>query len=170
MMKVNFFALQYRREPLKNDKLLGVCDPVGEACAYTTSDCTSDDKWCATIHNPEGKGLLFVAVDKNIDIRKANGEQESRCDGMLYVPATKELAFVELKDYRVGGYIGSAEVQLLKTLEYFLACHNYKDYSNRRAFACNPSHPNFAFSARQRISEFYNLTHFRLMPQAVINL
>lgn len=170
MMKVNFFAQQHRREPVKCDKVLGVCDPDGVACAYTTTNYDCGDKWCATIRNPESKGVLFVAVDKNIDIRKPNGEQESRCDGMVYVPETKELAFVELKDYRVGGYISSAETQLMKTLEYFLANHYYRDYTNRRAFACNPTHPNFAFSARQRIKEFYNVTHFRLMPQAVITL
>lgn len=66
---------------------------------------------------------------------------------------------VELKYYRVGGYIGSAERQLLRTLEYFLFNHHYENYHNRRAYACNPSHPNFAYSARQRISEFYKLTH-----------
>lgn len=55
---------------------------------------------------------------------------------------------VELKYYRVGGYIGSAERQLLRTLEYFLFNHHYENYHNRRAYACNPSHPNFAYSAR----------------------
>lgn len=168
MMKVNFFAMEHRREPIKQDSLLGICDPEGEKYAYTTSDKNCTDKWCATIHNPHRKGLLFIAVDKNIEILRPNGEQENRCDGMIYVPATKELSFVELKDSRTA-YVDSAEKQLLKTLEYFLANHNYKDYNNRRAFACNPSHPHFAVSARNRISEFYRLTHFRLMPQAIIN-
>ena len=169
MMKVNFFALQHRREPEKQDVLLGICDPEGEQCAYTTTE-HGLEKWCATIRNPYTKKLLFIAIDKNIDIRCPNGDMESRCDGMLYAPETKELSFIELKDYRVGGYIGSAERQLIKTLEYFLANHHYEDFNNRRAFACNPSHPNFAFTARERINKFYQQTHFRLMPQAVINM
>lgn len=167
MMKVNFFAQEHRKEPVKQDSLLGICDPDGERPAYTTTEHTTD-KWCATIQNNEKKRLQFIAVDKNIDILKPDGEQENRCDGMIFVADTKELSFVELKNYHVGGYIGSAEKQLLKTLEYFLANHHYEDFNNRRAFACNPRHPYFAFSARQRITEFYKLTHFRLFPQATI--
>lgn len=169
MMKVNFFAQEHRREPVKQDLVLGICDPAGEEPAYTTAEHGAD-KWCATIQNAGGKKFQFIAIDKNIDIRRPDGNQESSCDGIIFVPDTMELAFVELKDYRVGGYIGSAEGQLMKTLEYFLSNHNYRDYYNRKAYACNPSHPNFAFSARQRINEFYNLTHFRLMPQAIIHL
>lgn len=169
MMKVNFFAQEHRKEPLKQDPLLGICDPEGELPAYTTTEHGAD-KWCATIQNNEKKRLQFIAVDKNIDIRKPDGKQESRCDGMIFVADTKELSFIELKDYHIGGYIGSAEEQLLKTLEYFLANHHYEDFKNRRAFACNPRHPYFAFSARQRITEFYKQTHFRLLPQATIIL
>ena len=167
MIKVNFFALEHRKEPVKRDFFLGICDPDGEDPAYTTSE-HGCDKWCAKIENKEHKKIQFIAIDKNIDIRKPNGEQESRCDGMIFAADTMELCFVELKDYHVGGYIGDATDQLLTTIEYFLANHHYEDYHNRRAFACNPQHPNFAFSARQRINEFYNTTHFRLLPQATI--
>ena len=169
MMKVNFFAQKYRREPEKQDVMLGICDPDGELPAYSTTE-HGKDKWCATVRNEKRKALQFIAVDKNIEILRPNGEMESRCDGMIYVAQSRELCFVELKDYRVGGYIGSAEGQLMKTLECFLANHHYEDFHNRRAFACNPSHPHFAFSSRQRISEFYQATHFRLMPQAVIDI
>jgi hypothetical protein len=170
MMKVNFLALEHRREPEKNDVELGVCDPDGELYAYTTTDKDCGDKWCATIKNLSHKHFVFVAVDKNIPILKDDGTQESRCDGMIYVPATRELSFVELKDYHVGGYLSSAEKQLRNTLKYFLANHNYKDFHNRKAYACNPRHPQFAFSARQQINEFRKATHFNLMPQATIIL
>jgi hypothetical protein len=169
MMKVNFLAQEHRKEPVKQDPLLGICDPDGELPAYTTTE-RGADKWCAEIQNNEKKRFQFIAVDKNIDIRKPDGSQESRCDGMIFVAETNELSFVELKDYHVGGYISDAEDQLKKTIEYFLANHHYEDFNNRRAFACNPRRPYFAFSARQRIREFYNLTHFRLLPQAKIVL
>lgn len=167
MMKVNFFAQQYRREPERTDTELGICDPEGEACAYTTT-AHGDDRWCATIKNPSQKRLLFVPIDKNIDIRRDNGDKESSCDGMVYAPESRELSFVELKAYHTGGYIASAVPQLLTTLSYFLASHNYEDYHNRRAYACNPVHPCFAVSARQLSQEFRKATHFRLMPQATI--
>ena len=167
MMNINFFAQEYRLESIKQDTLLGICDPEGERPAYTTTECGAD-KWCATIQNTNVKNLQFIAIDKNIDIRKPDGNKESSCDGMIYIADTKELCFVELKNYRVGGYIACAAGQLLNTLKYFLENHNYKDFTNRRAFACNPSHPNFAYSARSRIQDFYKRTHFRLLPQAII--
>lgn len=111
----------------------------------------------------------FIAIDKNIEILRSDGNLENRCDGMIYVAASRELCFVELKDDRVG-YISNAKSQLLKTLKCFLTNHRYEDYHNRRAYACNPAHPNFAFSKREQINEFYNKTHFRFMPQATINL
>ena len=167
MIKINFFARKYRLEPVKQDAILGLCDPDGEQPAYSTNDNDCGDKWCATVINDERKGIQFIAIDKNIDIRRPDRNLENRCDGMLYVENTRELSFVELKDYRVGG-LNTAENQLLTTIQYFLANHNYTDSHNRRANACRPSHPHFMSSARKRIQEFYNKTHFRLLPQATI--
>ena len=168
-MKINFLAKEHWREPLKRDILLGLCDPEGERCAYSTTE-HGREKWCATVHNPNRKTMCFVAIDKNMDIRKENGDLESTCDGMIYIPKTREISFVELKDYRVGGALAEAEKQLMSTLRYFLFNHNYKDFHSRNAYICNPHHPHFAFSARDRISEFRKKTHFRLMPQAVIKI
>ena len=169
MIKINFFDREYRLEPVKQDAILGLCDPEGEQPAYSTKDIDCGDKWCATVKNNDRKGIQFIAIDKNIDIRRPDGNLENRCDGMIYVEETRELSFVELKDYRVGG-LSTAEGQLLITIQYFLANHNYADFHNRRAYACRPSHPHFMFSARQSIQEFYNKTHFRLMPQATIDI
>ena len=38
MMKVNFFAQEHRKEPVKQDVLLGICDPEGEQPAYTSTE------------------------------------------------------------------------------------------------------------------------------------
>ena len=65
MMKVNFLAQEHRREPVKQDPLLGICDPDGELPAYTTTE-RGADKWCAEIQNNEKKRFQFIAVDKNI--------------------------------------------------------------------------------------------------------
>ena len=169
MMKVNFLAREHQKESLRQDAVVGICDPEGEQCAYTTTE-HGHDKWCATIKNCHHKKFLFIAIDKNIIILRADGNKESTCDGMVYIPQTRELSFVELKAYHNGKYISSAEDQLFSTLKYFLANHNYKDFYNRRAFACNPHRPAFAVSARERINKFYKQTHFRLMPQATIEL
>jgi len=165
---INFFDSKYFTEPLKSDTKIGIYDPEGDCCAFTTIN--NDVKWCATILNPDCKSFRFVPIDNNIDIRRENNDKEKLCDGMLYVPSTNELSFVELKNYNRGSYIAYAEQQLLTTISHFTANHDYKSFHKRRAFICNPQRPNFAVSARQRISEFYKKTHFRLLPQAVINL
>lgn len=170
MKRINFFAEKHFTEPVKSDRLSGICDPKNGKCAYTTSDKNNTDKWCATVINPTEKSFRFVPIDNNIDIRHENNDKVSLCDGMLYVPKSSELSFVELKDYHTGSYIAYAEQQLLSTLKFFLANHNYKDFNNRRAFICNPQRPNFAVSSRERISEFFKKTHFRLLPQAEILL
>lgn len=166
----NFFNSDFFREPEKTDSLLGICDPEGEDCAYTTTDRDCGDKWCATVHNPENKSVCFVAIDKNMNIRKPNGDLESTCDGMVYIKATRELFFVELKDYHAGGALSTATKQLLNTIRIFLSLHKYENFNNRRAYICNPVRPHFASSYRQLSSEFRQKYHFRLLPQADIVL
>ena len=49
MQRVNFLAKEYRLEPVRNEEMIGICDPEGERPAYSTSDKNSPDKWVATI-------------------------------------------------------------------------------------------------------------------------
>lgn len=164
----NFFNPDFYREPEKTDSLLGICDPGGEDCAFTTNDVSCTDKWCATIHNPKKRTLRFVAIDKNMNIRKANGDLESTCDGMIYMKSERDVFFVELKDYHTGGALSEALKQLRNTILIFLSLHRYDSYHDRRAYICNPVRPHFASSYRQLSSEFRQKYHFRLYPQADI--
>lgn len=167
-MKYNFFKRAYFSELERRDEIIGICDPVGERHAYTTTDINCPDKWCATIDNPQKKQLRFTAIDKNIVIKRDNGELESTCDGMIYATETRELSFVELKDWRTSGAMKKAVSQLSSTLKVFLANHDYSLFNNRRAHACNPSHPYFKHSYRELSSEFMNKYHFRLYTEAKI--
>ncbi len=167
-MAHNFFDRQYYSEPEKSDIVLGICDPEGESCAYTTTDTSSPDRWCAIIHNPNKKPIRFTAIDKNMNIQRPNGDLESTCDGMIYASQTRELSFVELKCYHTGGATASAVNQLISTLEIFLKSHSYKLFNNRNAYACNPVHPHFKSSYREYSTEFRKKYHFRLLPQADI--
>lgn len=167
-MACNFFLKKYRREPEKTDVLLGICDPKGEQCAYTTKDSNCPDRWCAWIKNTIRKRIVFIPIDKNMDIRRPNGEKEKLCDGMIYGIDTRELSFVELKEYHTGGYLGEAVEQLESTLQVFLVSHNYQDFFNRKAYVCNPVRPNFKSSYREISSEFRKKYKFRLLTQADI--
>ena len=165
-MKHNFFDAKFFKEEIKTDQLLGICDPEGDSCAYTSSERNGPDSWCATIHNPNRKRIRFIAIDKNMNILRSHGELESTCDGMVYASDTRELSFVELKKYHTGGAMSAAVEQLKSTLELFLASHNYKDYKSRMAYACNPVRPYFKPSYREFSREFRKKYKFRLLTQA----
>ena len=167
-MNHNFFLNEFFIESPRTDSIFWLCDPGGELCSYSTNEAQGVDRRCAVVHNNGRKAISFVPIDKNMLFRRANGDFESLCDGMLYSKDTRELSFVELKEYHGGGYASEAKKQLVSTLRLFLKSHNYQDYKNRRAFACNPVRPCFASSYREQISEFWKEFHFRFLPQAVI--
>lgn len=180
MPKVNFLSQGYRCEPVKSDAILGICDPEGEKSAYTTTDASGNDKWVATIQNDQRIGVAFVPVDKNIPICRANGEKESSCDGMiLYEKKTidgvgallsKNIAFIELKDVRVGGWLSGAISQLGTTIQVFNENHNFRDFDKRQAYAANCKHPQFQTSCREQLQEFKSKYHFTLIPKATVTI
>jgi len=167
-MAHNFFLKKYFIEPSKTDNRIWLCDPGGVACAYSTVEAEGPDRRCAVVHNDNGKSLTFVPIDKNMIIRKTDGNLESTCDGMIYANDTRELCFVELKEYHSPGPYHVALAQLRNTIRLFLVSHNYRDFKNRRAFACNPVRPHFAASYRDISSDFMKNYHFRFLPQADI--
>lgn len=169
MMAHNFFWEKYFVEQVRTDSKFWLCDPGGDACAYSTNVAEGEDRRCAVVYNDKRKALFFVPIDKNMNIQKTSGELESTCDGMLYSKVTRELSFVELKEYHTGGGISLALSQLKNTIRLFLSSHNYQDFKNRRAYACNPVRPHFATSYRETSSEFLKQYHFRFLPQADIH-
>ncbi len=170
MRRVNFLANAYRLEPVRNDELVGVCDPAGEIPAYSTADKNSPDKWVATIQNPESKVFQFVPVDKNIVYYREDGQKESSCDGMILYNEDTSVCFVELKDVRTAGWLADAISQLTKTITVFNQSHDYRKFSDRTAYAANCHHPHFQNSCRELLQEFRSKTHFRLAPQATIEI
>lgn len=165
MSKVNFLSQEYRCEEIKYDKVLGICDPEGEAPAYTTIE-TETERWIATLKNDKNVGIQFVPIDKNILIYRSNGEKESSCDGMLLYG--KNICFIELKDVRVGGWLSEAINQLAVTINIFNQNHNYRDFEKRYAYPANCKHPQFQTSCREQLQEFRNKYHFTLVPKATI--
>lgn len=81
MNKFSFFDTDFQTEPPFNSKWRGLCDPEGAIVAFTTEN-PSDD-WVAEIINEDSHSVLFVPLDNNIPIIKDDGNQASRCDGML---------------------------------------------------------------------------------------
>lgn len=117
MQRVNFLAKEYRLEPVRNEEMIGICDPEGERPAYSTSDKNSPDKWVATIKNTGNENIQFIPVDKNIVYYRDDGQKESSCDGMILYNDDSSICFVELKDVRTSGWISDAIDQLKETIK-----------------------------------------------------
>ena len=165
MTKINFFDAAYVKEAAKNDKEFGIYDPGNSQPALTTKDLKL---YQATVLNPQGHSLQFVPVDHNMDIRRANGEQESTCDGMMY--DNKEyLSFIELKD-KDQGWASEAVDQLRNTISLFGLNHNIFDFKRRRAYAVNVQHPVFHRSFKQVMQQFKAETKFVLRYETRIEV
>ena len=168
MSKVNFLKLEYRTEPHRKDTLCGIVDGLNDKPAYTTTD--TGIKWNAKIVNNEEITFQFVPIDYNIIIYKSNGtDKERSCDGMLLVDEKRMIAFVELKDVRVGG-MSDAIAQLKETITHFLENHRYDKFRIRRAYAANIAHPQFHYNMKDEMEEFQKLLHFTLYPEATIKI
>lgn len=167
MSKVNFLKLEYRLEPKRNDSECGIVDGPDASPAYTTTDKSL--RWNATILNPNEQAFQFVPVDNNIIIFKDNGcDKESTCDGMLLVDESNMLAFIELKDVKIGG-MADAISQLENTIKHYLANHQYDIFRKRRAYAANIAHPQFHYNMKDEIERF-RAFKFVLFPEATIRL
>ena len=111
----------------------------------------------------------MIPVDKNIVYYRDDGQKESSCDGMILYNDDSSICFVELKDVRTSGWISDAIDQLKETIKVFNKNHDYHNFSDRTAYAANCCHPNFQTSC-ERLQEFRSQTHFRLAPQATIEI
>ena len=168
MSKVNFFKKEYITESPRIDSLCGIIDGVNENPAYTIT--TNPENWNATIVNPNGQEFLFIPIDHNIKVYKADGKSlDGTCDGMILVDVRRLLAFVELKDIRSGGF-ADALGQLWHTIEIFLQNHQYTDFRLRRAYAANIAHPHFHYNMKDEMEDFKNKLHFTLFPEATITI
>ena len=153
MANINFFDRAYLTEAARTDVEFGICDPGNAQPAHTTTD---PQLYQARVNNPAGA------------IRRANGELESTCDGMLY-EGTSYLAFVELKDKETS-WASEAVEQLRTTISLFAANHNRDDFKRRYAYAANIKHPFFHKSFKEVMQQFTAETKFVLRFGTVVNV
>ncbi len=155
-MKINFFDQGCNTAISANE--FGICDDHLQAAAYITTD--QQMKWGAHIVNPEGREILFVAIDNCIEIKRPNGEMERRCDAMLSYD--RNIDFVELKDVKAN-WIEDGAGQLLATVSIFSKFHDLKQYRRKRAFICNRQHRRFRptnLETKQRFEYTFNMRVF----------
>lgn len=152
----SYFDACYRREASRTDATFGIRDDG--RLAFTTPETAGAD---VAVKNPARRDVQFTPVDHNIIVWNDRGEEQSQCDGMLYVKETEELVFVEIKDQQKK-WIPEAEEQLESTIAHFRTLHDTTAFRHRSAYAANRQHPHFNYSQKDRCIAFRNRTGFRL--------
>lgn len=139
-----------------NKKEFGLCDDPPPSTRPAYIDELDKSKWIATISNINSKQVEFIAIDACIDIRKTDGNLESRCDGLISYD--NDLIFVELKSRESGKWVKKGRQQLTITVDNFKRNNNISDYNNISANICNSLRPQSHSSHAVNIQQFYDDT------------
>ncbi|MFK5976268.1 MAG: hypothetical protein QM493_07165 [Sulfurovum sp.] len=173
ILKMNYMPIDFFTPTCSNtisDSKFGLCDDPPPSIAPAYTDIIDESKWIAIVNNPNIYEVTFIAVDACLDIRKENGELDSRCDAMLKYQ--DNIIFVELKDRggRAFKWIEKAESQLRITINHFK--NNYLLFNNTKkvAYIANIQHPNFRSSQKSRMEKFRDDTGVRLRIENCIDL
>jgi hypothetical protein len=138
----------------------GICDdpPPSNKPAYIST--TDSERWIATARNSNGEALVSTAIDRCIEIKRDNGELESRCDAMII--CGNKIIFVELKEGNSKGWLAKGEEQLKTIIDIFGETHSLDSYGSKIAYVANKFKPDLESSQKTRIQKFKDQTGFTL--------
>ena len=167
-MPVNF--LETKCQETTNAELFGLCDdaPPSIEPAYINYDRISQSAWIAEVEDKALLDVTFTAIDNCIEIKRADGTDESRCDGFLTYDNT--IIFVELKDRMSRGWIAKGLNQLVVSIANFEASHGFEKYNNKRAHIANLQRPFFESGFQAIIDEMKKANGFILEVQRKIQI
>jgi len=173
---IDFFDEEYSREVCSRPEF-GICDGDNEQNqpSYLSLEAENKTDWGAVVKNKKGKTTHFLPVDNNIPMLKSDGNQEKRCDGILYILEEKEksIHFIELKertDKQSKTWRKDGIKQLISTIDIFSMNHNIQDYKRRRAYVCNRKKPDYAYSNREELENFRKKYNVSLYIQPFIDI
>lgn len=154
-------------EPIRSDKLFGICDAKDSLPAYT--DTKNKNIWIAKVINEKNIDVSFTAIDNCILIfKEGTKDKESTCDGMLKFE--NNIYLIELKKERKE-WITEAINQLENTIRLIYSNHNLKEFKIKKAFVCNKKHPYFKTMDNEFKKKFFSRTNgFRIDIQANIKI
>ncbi len=123
--------------------------------------------WIGIVENIRKRTIKFYAIDHCIDLKKDNGDEAKKCDGLLKFD--NNIVFVELKDRRKSRWLQEAIEQLISTIEIFKANHSDASFQIVSAYVCNKKRPQGASSSHINLSErFKDETGIRLYSKQTI--
>ena len=158
-------------DTLVSEPLFGLCDDAtkDDEPAYVSTDPEAEATWIARVDNSPGYEVTFKPVDNCIPIFKGDGNEQSRCDGMLLYEDT--IIFVELKEQKDPGtkwaFKGSEQVK--QTIKDFRASHDTAG-KTLRAYVANRIQPNSQEAHFSIIKNFTKAMKVLLRVEGTIEL
>ena len=157
---INFFPKEHITSSSK--RKFGICDRPAPAAekAYIAEKQGQD--WIAAVDNYPQIKVNFVPVDHCIELRRADGNMDNRCDGFLFYKDT--IIFVELKQRKGKGnqWIKDGEQQLRSTIGYFEQQEAARKFSIKKAYIANSERPLFRTGQAVRMDHFFSDTNYIL--------
>jgi len=165
-MSINFFQIGCQDKT--NQIEFGLCDDIPNHRAYI--DLTDKAKWIAIVDNSITCDITFTAIDNCIDIRRADGSLESRCDGMITY--SDSLIFIELKERDMPNsvWVKKGERQLRNIITIFEMNHDMSIYKDKKAYLVNKLKPDFPVGQSSRMEKFEDETGYTFIIQQKIVL
>jgi hypothetical protein len=151
-----------------SEAIFGICDDAPPSVDPAYLSFVNAEDWIAWVDNEKIKDITFTAIDHCVEIVRANGEQESRCDGMLTFDRT--ISFVELKDRDGGRWLGDATDQLKITIKIYKADVGLTAFDRYFAYVVNKQRPNFKAASTSFSQKFEDETDFVLMVEQMIKI
>ena len=165
MLHVNFNVTDCQNT--SNNRRFGLCDDPPPAKNPAYIDEIDGSKWIAIVCNDHHFSVLFTAIDNCIEIKRADGLMDKRCDGMLsYISDVlgRTVVFVELKTGAVirGSWVKDAEAQLRVTISRFEDTKESDNFKTKKAYIANSTYPRYRESQMGRMDKFCDDTGYVL--------
>ena len=169
---MDFFSIS-KHQQFSISREFGLCDDPPPAKNPAYLDESDKTKWIAIVSNSKSKEITFTAIDNcpEYDFKKADGNQDKRCDGVLTFDVN--VIFVELKQ-RKGrkskDWLDDGEIQLRRTIFHFSKMKDSTVFYHKFAYIANNKRPIFTKGQAERVSRFFKDTGFVLRIQNRIEI
>ena len=124
--------------------------------------------WIASVNNPNRRQAHFYAIDHCLDLKRDNGEEARKCDGVLQTDI--ELVFIELKSRGTRKWFTGAVQQLIETIDRYRRDHNIPADRIIAAQACNKLRPKASGQRSTFLAELRREHAIAIRDQAEVNL
>ena len=142
---------------------------ISSSCKRKFGICDRPAPAAEKAYIAEKQGQDWIA-DHCIELRKADGKMDNRCDGCLFYEDT--IIFVELKQRKSKGsqWIKDGEQQLRSTIGYFEQQEEARNFPIKKAYIANSERPLFRTGQAVRMERFFLETNYILRIENRINI